>query len=106
MSYISDYTPSEIAAQDAERIRKIEEPIRRELDRVTRLLCEVLGSRHPLTTTSSGWDVNYAVKLSNEVIVWWAAHEKADLARAEKEAKEKQIWALEREIERLKKEIK
>lgn len=108
MSIISDMpifgasrTDLETADLETARVRAIEQPIRNELDNVTRLLCEVMSkAKYALVP-----DGTFSVTPSKELINWWEARKKADRARAEKDAKEKQIWALERQIERLKKEI-
>lgn len=108
MPCVSDFvSQADLDREAAARVRAIEQPLRDELDNVTRLLCEVLSSRHPFTTTSQErWNINAGVWISPELEKWWQKHQEADRKRKEKEEKEKKIKELEREVEKLKREIK
>ncbi|MEK6885181.1 MAG: hypothetical protein AABY22_36455 [Nanoarchaeota archaeon] len=60
-----------------DRVQKEQQKLREELNLVTRLLCEVLGT------------FEFIPFLSSEVQEWWACHREFDKKRLEKEVQNK-----------------
>lgn len=88
-----DPTPEEEARwrRNAEEKRKLEEErqrkLKRDLDKATRLLCEVMRT----------YDLESP---SDELLTWWEAHKKMDAARLRKERrKQAEVERQERELQ-------
>lgn len=90
------YTPEEAAKlsrEDAKRTQQNLEAERKELDKVTRLLCELMSSEDK--------------KPSKELSEWWKKHQEKDNKRLERKNKAKEYKAkkLREGIEKMEKEL-
>lgn len=85
-------TPEEIAESDRKARAQIEAPLRKELDLVTRLLCEVMTLKHDRineepSLKQAGICIIGGINNNSDLQSWWRDHQKRDKLR---EANEKE----------------
>jgi hypothetical protein len=80
-----DESAEEIEARKKASRKRIIQPYKKELDRVTRLLCDVMTEYK--NTESAPEFVRYVFR-HNELQEWWTEHQLRDAARLKKEARE------------------
>lgn len=89
-----DESPEEIAAAKTKEFERQAAPLKKELDKVTRLLCWVMQQRE---LADDEVEFSQRVGKSGELSDWYTVHRKKDEARLKRELREKALKKLTRE---------